>query len=64
MSVICPRAAKHEAFTQMRGASGLQFSHMTEVLPSNNLEIGSICWGYGYQGHYFKVLVSYEYSHA
>ena len=40
MSVICPRAAKHEAFSQMREVNDLQFSHMTEVLPSNNLEIG------------------------
>jgi len=33
-------AAKHEAFSQMKEANGLQLSFKTEVLPSNNLKIG------------------------
>ena len=34
---------KHEGFSQMEEANGLQFSLTMEVLPSNNLKIGSIC---------------------
>ena len=38
-------AAKQEAFSRTEEANSLQFSLMMEVLPSNNLKIGSICQG-------------------
>ena len=48
-SPIFDKAAKHEAFTQIEEANGLQFSLKMEVLPSSNLKIGLICQGCKYQ---------------
>ena len=38
-------AAIHEAFSQTEEGNGLQFLLTMEVLPSNNLKIGSACQG-------------------
>ena len=38
-------AAKHEAFSQTEEGNDLQFSLPMEVLPSNNLKIGSTLEG-------------------
>ena len=43
------KATKHETLSRTEEANGLQFSLTIEVLPSNNLKIGSICQGCKYQ---------------
>ena len=48
-------AAKHEAFSRTEEANGIQFSlsaFTMEVLPSNNLKIGSKCQSCTYQVGY------------
>ena len=36
------KAADHKAFSRTEGENGLQFSLEVEILPSNNLKIGSL----------------------
>ena len=48
-SWVLTMAAKHEAFSRTEEANRLQFSLTMEVLPSNNLKMGSICQGSRYQ---------------
>ena len=42
-------AVKHEVFSRTEEANSPPIFTYDEVLPSNNLKIGSICQGYKYQ---------------
>ena len=58
---------KHEAFSQMKGASSFQFSLREEVLPPTNLESSCTFSAIGNRWetwYHFKELVSYKYSCA
>ena len=58
------KGCQKQAFSQTKGANGLQFSLKAEVLTWKSVEKVKAAGDQRENWHHFEVLVSYEYHHA